>query len=1015
MEAMSDDQLRGVIRTGSFGSDNAPAVRSAPAGSRASSSPAQLSQMALLQGECERLREQLSLVQNQLAKAVSQLDLLKSDGKVTVKKKGFSRGRSSASNVTAAAAAAGSPPVAEDMSATVLQETTRRLDEERTRAATYQAELVKIRAITQSKLDERLNEMARRLNLANQTNEERYRNAMLDMETMKQQLAMAKKAFVRKLEDQQLAHKEALQRVEDRAVALVQQQRAMVAEVDAARSANAEVRALRTRLEQAQSDSGPLRERNAELEAQLAACRKELGEKELLVRRSADALVGLRDKMMKLQQILVANAQQSAMESAVTESAPEKVVDRLEERLLAYEAALKVRDAELASLRSSGVANGGAAVVTAAQHERRRPSATPPPPSESGAAASSPTASPSPLAAASAAADAEEGGDEVRVRRAATLLTGAASRRGSTTVSLEPPPSADVSDLRWLEWSTDPYVYDPWSVLEGSVDTRSPAQLIVAARAHNLEVGRVDVPPPGDPLHSVFVEPLDRELFYQKHLAHSPHVHLLGAAKNGEHLVVTVEAASDRNRGAPLLALLHTKSKTLRAVLNMEQVVLPSKVLELSALLDESFAGCNLRRIDDGPTHDLISQRLVEFENMHLDFNRRVGILYWKSGQTENEAFGNNMSPQLDEFLQFFGQRIRLKGWSKFRGGLNVTNDETGAESVYAEFGDFCFMAHVSALLPYREQDEQKLDRKRHIGNDLVVIIFWEGPGSFDPSQLVTQMCHVFIVIERVPSTSAGVPRYRVGVVCRSGVQPFRPYLTSEPVFDATDAFRSWLFMKIINGERSTFQAKTFVTKTSTARKTLLAKLCMDAMAQVEDALSLSSPWALHKFAVSAVLASAHRVKVVQAFTGTKPQELTLRKGEELTLFCRPSDTWWNGANAGNRRGDFPSARVVPVEKKEKRKWGKRGAEVAKAQPLSASATQLTPAGGPQHDFSHELEVVLVRGTGLASKDVNGLSDPYVKMWVVTATGILQGSEYVSQKQFKTLNPEWNERITVKV
>jgi hypothetical protein len=84
-------------------------------------------------------------------------------------------------------------------------------------------------------------------------------------------------------------------------------------------------------------------------------------------------------------------------------------------------------------------------------------------------------------------------------------------------------------------------------------------------------------------------------------------------------------------------------------------------------------------------------------------------------------------------------------------------------------------MAHVSALLPFNPSDEQKL----------VVIIFWEGPGAWlvaplaldlfaakmelisnqwlksasysrDASLLVTQMCHVFLVVERVPSTTPG-------------------------------------------------------------------------------------------------------------------------------------------------------------------------------------------------------------------------------------------------------------------
>ncbi len=62
----------------------------------------------------------------------------------------------------------------------------------------------------------------------------------------------------------------------------------------------------------------------------------------------------------------------------------------------------------------------------------------------------------------------------------------------------------------------------------------------------------------------------------------------------------------------------------------------------------------------------------------------------------------------------------------------------------------------------------------------------------------------------------AGMPRYKVGVVCRSGVPPFRPYLPFPAEFDADDDLRHWLFHKIINGERATF---TVLTPPPTARR----------------------------------------------------------------------------------------------------------------------------------------------------------------------------------------------------
>lgn len=58
-------------------------------------------------------------------------------------------------------------------------------------------------------------------------------------------------------------------------------------------------------------------------------------------------------------------------------------------------------------------------------------------------------------------------------------------------------------------------------------------------------------------------------------------------------------------------------------------------------------------------------------------------------------------------------------------------------------------MFHVSTLLPYQEKDLQKVnlpnirvtpkvERKRHIGNDIVVIIFNEGNNPIDPSVIAS-------------------------------------------------------------------------------------------------------------------------------------------------------------------------------------------------------------------------------------------------------------------------------------
>jgi hypothetical protein len=40
----------------------------------------------------------------------------------------------------------------------------------------------------------------------------------------------------------------------------------------------------------------------------------------------------------------------------------------------------------------------------------------------------------------------------------------------------------------------------------------------------------------------------------------------------------------------------------------------------------------------------------------------------------------------------------------------------TGSESVYCKYGGNEIMMHVSTLLPYDDDDEQQVKRKRHIG-----------------------------------------------------------------------------------------------------------------------------------------------------------------------------------------------------------------------------------------------------------------------------------------------------------
>lgn len=68
-------------------------------------------------------------------------------------------------------------------------------------------------------------------------------------------------------------------------------------------------------------------------------------------------------------------------------------------------------------------------------------------------------------------------------------------------------------------------------------------------------------------------------------------------------------------------------------------------------------------------------------------------------------------------------------------------------------------MFHVATMLPYIETDEQQLERKRHLGNDVVVIVYKEGNQKFNPACIHSMFNHMFIVIQNI--AIGGEPKYK--------------------------------------------------------------------------------------------------------------------------------------------------------------------------------------------------------------------------------------------------------------
>ncbi|KAJ6233353.1 rap gtpase-activating protein [Anaeramoeba flamelloides] len=232
-------------------------------------------------------------------------------------------------------------------------------------------------------------------------------------------------------------------------------------------------------------------------------------------------------------------------------------------------------------------------------------------------------------------------------------------------------------------------------------------------------------------------------------------------------------------------------------------------------LKNEEFTYCNHK--DD--QNDILD--LTEYQKRK---KYKIGVLYVKEGQTKEEQFLHNVesSKTFQDFLNIIGDKVKLSGFEGFSGGLDLLHGSCGKESVYTEWNDFEIMFHVSTLLPYDKSNKQQVVRKKHIGNDVVMIVFLDGNVKFDPDSFVTRQIHVIIAIR--PIFKWGELKYRIEVSRRSCVPEFEPILPTPPIFDK-NTLRDYLLTKVCQAERNVLVSGQFLKRYKFMRKDIIQKI----------------------------------------------------------------------------------------------------------------------------------------------------------------------------------------------
>jgi len=264
----------------------------------------------------------------------------------------------------------------------------------------------------------------------------------------------------------------------------------------------------------------------------------------------------------------------------------------------------------------------------------------------------------------------------------------------------------------------------------------------------------------------------------------------------------------------------------------------------LRRLTKPMFTSSKLRVIRDPASHP----KFAELEDKLITNSYKFGVLYALEGQDENAMYSNPQgSAAFKRFMGLLGDRVSMKGWTKYTGGLSTNSalpsslpnptpnhrpPSIGGDtlhSYYTTHEGYEIMFHVSTELPLNskmDQFGQQWERKRFLGNDIVLVVFYEGQTPINPATFVSNFNHVFALVR--PDVVGSETTYHLEMCYKNGVVESMPHLPHTTTFNHSDYFRRFLLTKLINAERCALSAPQFCRLQERVREELFEGLLID-------------------------------------------------------------------------------------------------------------------------------------------------------------------------------------------
>lgn len=117
-------------------------------------------------------------------------------------------------------------------------------------------------------------------------------------------------------------------------------------------------------------------------------------------------------------------------------------------------------------------------------------------------------------------------------------------------------------------------------------------------------------------------------------------------------------------------------------------------------------------------------------------------------------------SNEMTDFLSKLSDYVRLKGFTKYRGDLDVKDDLHGPYSYYTNYKHHEIMFNVAPMVPSTKANGQCIERKSLVGNAFVCIVFQERDAEFIPDWISGKVTQIYITVQ--PQTQDDGLYYKV-------------------------------------------------------------------------------------------------------------------------------------------------------------------------------------------------------------------------------------------------------------